>query len=451
MNQLELNLTPRKGHRSSPESWRYQFAKDALVEELGNTRYVYGLWHRLFGCWHVSMETSASREIIPTWEMLQSNGIWADPIEVRFPEDDVRAEQFSEKWRFEANVAFAGFFSGIPQRFRSVVGSLGCHQWLALDLIWQCPEFARFLDQELFEDSEQYVFACFALAKAQRLPRSGRRSFARSLMHRKRREFLSELSGIRCTRATLRVLNKLGSAPHPARVYRAVLKAMNNKSAAKSLSHVDELAPAAVQALVALPEMLLTPNVVQILRREPSSAEILGELLCKESGFPLLVLGVLLDSAEPEWRRRTLGSLQRVRTFDNLLSWSERWELRLTEAVSFPSPPIETSENLAPLSSAGAMRREALEMQNCLDAMVPGVLEGSTYFYHWSGGEPATVMLERDSGIGWRFQKALGFDNQPVGRRTDLYIRSLVQSRLPGSKEPGLGRRAMASRGAKLT
>ena len=218
MNQLEFKLTQRNGHRSSPVYWRYRFAKDGLVEELGNTRYVYGLWHRLFGCWQVNTETGASREIIPTWEILHSNGIWADPVEVRFPEDNVRAERFSEKWRFEANAAFAGFFSDIPQRFRCVVGSLGCHQWLALDLIWQCPEFARFLDQELFEASEQYVFACFALAKAQRLPRSGRMSFARSLMHRKRYEFLSEITGIRCTKATLRVLNKLGSAPHPVRI-----------------------------------------------------------------------------------------------------------------------------------------------------------------------------------------------------------------------------------------
>ena len=83
------------------------------------------------------------------------------------------------------------------------------------------------------------------------------------------------------------------------------------------------------------------------------------------------------------------------------------------------------------------MRREAREMQNCLDEMVPGVVEGSTYFFHWNGGEPATVMLVRDPGHGWCFQKALGFDNQPVGRKTNLYIHSLIQARLPRSKEPG--------------
>ncbi len=190
---------------------------------------------------------------------------------------------------------------------------------------------------------------------------------------------------------------------------------------------------------------------VRILWREPSSAETLGELLRKEPGSALRVLGGLLDGAGPEWRRRTLDSLKRVRTLDDLLSWGERWEHRLTEAVSFPSPPIEACEHLAPLSTAGAMRREAREMRNCLDAMVSDVLEGSTYFFHWDGGEPATVMLERDPGIGWRFHEALGFDNQPVGRETVLYIRSLVQGRLPGTKNPGLDRCAMTPRGAELT
>ena len=136
-------------------------------------------------------------------------------------------------------------------------------------------------------------------------------------------------------------------------------------------------------------------------------------------------------------RRRTLESLKRVRTLDNLLAWSERWEGRLTEAVSFPPPPIGSCAHLTPLSTADAMRREALEMQNCLDEIVPGVLEGSTYFFHWNGGEPATVMLVRDPGHAWQFQKALGFDNQPVDHKTVLYIHSLIQARLAGSKEPG--------------
>ena len=57
MKQRELNLMPRKGHRSSAKAWRYRFANDILVEELGSARYVYGLWDRRFGCWQANIPT----------------------------------------------------------------------------------------------------------------------------------------------------------------------------------------------------------------------------------------------------------------------------------------------------------------------------------------------------------------------------------------------------------
>ena len=430
MKQLEFSLSSPSGHRSKVAARRYRFTKDALVEELGDTRTVYGLWHRLFGCWRVNVETGACREILPTRKVLRPNGVWIDPVAVSLAGTGAGLDCHSGRQRFETNAAFAGFFSDIPQRYRTLVGCLGRHQWLALDLIWQYPEFARFLDQELFEDSRQYVFACFALARADLLSRGPRKAFVKSMMHRRRAEYLSEVAGVPCTRSAVRVLCKLGTTPHPARVYRAVLEALNNRNAAKALAHVDELAPAAIEALVGLPELLLAPNVIQILRREPASARILSRLLDPDSGSPLRLLGELVARAGPEWRRRTLQSLKRVRSFDDLLAWSERWEGRLTEAVRFPRPPVAAGRHLVPLSSAEAMRREALEMRNCLDALVPSVLEGSAYFFHWDGGEPATVMLERDPAAGWQFHKVLGFDNQPVDDKTDRYIRALVRTRL---------------------
>jgi hypothetical protein len=42
------------------------------------------------------------------------------------------------------------------------------------------------------------------------------------------------------------------------------------------------------------------------------------------------------------------------------------------------------------------MRRESLPTRNCLHTLENDALTGETYYYHWAGTEPATVMLERD-------------------------------------------------------
>ncbi len=83
MRQLELNLTPRSEHRASVDPWRYRFTDNALIEEWGGRRIVYGLWEKLFGCWIVDTNNYRSREIVPTWRPLNRNGVWRDQAEIR--------------------------------------------------------------------------------------------------------------------------------------------------------------------------------------------------------------------------------------------------------------------------------------------------------------------------------------------------------------------------------
>ena len=159
MTQLEMSLTSDVENAAEGEAWNYRFTKEALVEEIESKRIIYGLWDKLFGCWVVDPATFRWCEIIPTWKPLSRNGVWRDQRDIRFLTDNEHRRPHSSRWRYTANAVFAGYFSGIPQRVRSVVAAMEHHQWLALDLIWQEPRFAQFLDEEIFNETQQYVFA----------------------------------------------------------------------------------------------------------------------------------------------------------------------------------------------------------------------------------------------------------------------------------------------------
>jgi hypothetical protein len=206
MEQLEFDLHSPNVHHRMMRTWSYKVTVESLTEELDGRRFVYGLWSKFFGCWEVDPDTGKAREFVPTWPVLGRSGIWLMPEEICISRGliELGAGALPPRWRFQANAAFAALFSGIPNRVRTLIGCLGKYQWLALDLIWQKPEFARFLDEEIFQGREQYVFACFALADAVRLRRSERRGLAEAIMYRKRAQLIGQLSGEDCSGATHR-------------------------------------------------------------------------------------------------------------------------------------------------------------------------------------------------------------------------------------------------------
>ncbi len=439
MVQLELDLFPCRENRAPTVACTYRFTREALVEELPDTRVVYGLWPKLFGCWVVDSRTNAAREFIPTWRPLNSNGVWRDQRDVRTSDGRSFPGALSPRWRYEANAAFAGLFSGIPQRIRSVVGSLDYYQWLALDLIWQHPPFARFLDEEIFNDTQQFVFACFVLAKAEKLPRRRRRDLALQMMTRKRTDLLSELSGAMCARATLRVINKLGETPCEEHVYRAIIQFMANEDAAKALSHAEEIDPLAIEALNTLDRAFLLPNVIRAFLSEPDVALALRTMSGGPGFFGVEAVVELFPETPEPWQRRVIDSLARVGTIDEFMAWGDKWEERLVEIVRFPVPPIGPRQGLIPLSTPAAMRAAAREMQNCLGEMIPDVLSREVFFYRWDGSEPATVMLDQNPEGGWRFSHALGFGNEPLADHTRSHIQSLIENPFRAGMTPDRG------------
>ena len=430
MRQLELNLTPRHEHHGTIQPWRYRFSDHGLIEERGRGRYVYGLWDKLFGCWAIDLEGHASREIIPTWKPLNQNGIWRDHLKIRFESPLNHSRTFSPKWRYEANAAFAGYFSEIPQRIRAVAAPMEHYQWLSLDMIWQVSEFAHFLDEEFFNGTQQYVFACLALGKAEEMSRKARGRFAEMIMNTKRAKLLSDLSDVPCSKKILPVLNRLGDRPRSAELYIKLFEFMNHPQVSKTLLHADTVNSGAIKLLTLFPAELLTPNLAQILLNETDACELLAEIDDYDGNLSFRTLINLFPVVSPQWQERIRSSLEQVRNSTSLEAWGEKWAHRLTETIRFPPPPFRATNYLIPLATAKAVRQVSLEMGNCISKMMNDVLAEHIYFYAWEGPEIATVMLENTPDAGWQLSEALGYDNNPLSAETYRSIEHVVETAL---------------------
>ena len=420
MEQLELNLGgPDKGLSRERGPWRYRLTPETLIEERDGGRHVFGLWTHLFGCWKVDAGTRCIEETIPAWPVLRSNGVWREAASISPGWREVSAEAVPSQQRFEADAAFAAYFSAIPLEVRALAAPCGVHQWAVMDMIWQVPRFARFLDDALFSGREQYVFACLALGDITCLSRARRKALAEAVITGKRHQLLSRLGGDEWSKAAVRALPKLGDRPWPADVYAGLLAVMKRRTGVRLLSHADRVAPTALHALLHLPEGTVTPGVLSILNQGsvgPHAFELMERVF----------------SRLPEQRRAAaIKALGPVRTLADLDRWHANWKRRAALSGPFPGPPIPGDECLVPLADTASMAREARAMSNCLgDEQVADVLAGRTYFYHWAGDEPATVMVERDPEFGWCLAEALGAENRGLSYASRRDIEELVSARI---------------------
>ena len=434
MRQLELNLISEA--ECAAEAWNYRFTSDALVEEIESKRIVYGLWGKLFGCWVTDPATGKWREIIPTWEPLNRNGVWRDQRDIRFSTDNEHRRPHSSRWRYEANAAFAGFFSGIPQRVRSVVAAMGRYQWLALDLIWHEPTFAQFLDEELFNDRQQYLFACFCLADAIALPRAKRRVLAQILMECKRTDVLGELLRSSCTKGNLKSIYKLGDEPCYPTMYHNLIELSANPIVSKAFSHAERISPMAVEFLMDLHGELLLPKLVRMILDQELAVETIEKDHERAVITDLNHIVYMCAKLHTNQAMKVTSSIETVGSLADLTKWARKWKASLIQMIDFPPPPMPGNHRLIPLSSASDMRREGRDMRNCVHDLIPMVVANHNYFYHWGGREPATVMLLKSRHNGWLFGDARGLGNGPLSDQTQQNIGVAVKEALSSLRKP---------------
>jgi hypothetical protein len=426
MEQLEMDFDSSPGRNAPMGPQRYRFNGNALVVDYADRQLLFGLWDRLHGFWRLN-RTGGSEEVAPPhwWRPLNEQGVWSLSEDAPNSRVDFVPRPGKSNLRYEANAAFVAYFDAIPRRIRRLVGGLESYQWLALDLIWQVPEFAAFLDDEIHEDRIQYFFTCCVLtnelfavcdvAGEGTMSRADRRQFAISIMKTRRSEFLTRLSGIKCTKSSLRMLSKLGKRAHRPECYRALLRAAQEPAAAKVLAHASHINPNGIKTWLALPEPARLPNLLKILMAEPEISDELGAINWQ----------IPMDRSAI--RHRMGQSLSKIRTAGQISKWCDRWSKRILGEVEFPKAPFAGYGPLRPLSSGQDMRRESREMRNCLDDLIGTVLWDGAYFYHWGGQQTATVMLQAKSEGGWQVSQILGPGNEDVSDGLVRRITRLVE------------------------
>jgi len=192
MLSANQNVHFSRGNSAPPELWKYHFTSISLIEEIGISRYVYGLWGELYGCWKVDTSSNRCREFVPTWKLFDDRGIWLSQAETRKVEISDLKNSLASQWLFEANAAFAGLYTEIPRRIRSAVATMGQHQGLALELIWHEPGLAYFFDHHIHERTDQCVFEAFSSLGAEHWDRELRRKLAADILNGHQPEFVIE-------------------------------------------------------------------------------------------------------------------------------------------------------------------------------------------------------------------------------------------------------------------
>ena len=419
MKQLKLPFDGIPGPGCSGEDWHQRFTADALVIDMDRDSLTFGLWNKLHGVWVTDRETCRSKEYLPDWQPLTELGTW------RVPERTLLQDEhfpFPMNWLTccEVSSSFIAYFNQIPFRLRRLVGQLKGHQWLALDLIWQVPEFAWFLDTEIAEGRRHYFHACVELSGAQEMSRQGRVLFARSLLSKRRFSVLSELTGFPNSRKSHRLFGKIsGHEPWSSLSYFNMLEVACTDTGAKAFAHARTIAHEGITYWQELPCRLKTENLLRLFASSKSTVDLFYEETAD-----------LFWNVSDDVLERLRASLSTITNHESLMGWIGGKFQKLIEIHPLPDPPVHGSSRLVPLDSASGMYIEAHKMGNCLDGDIFSVRGGERYYYHWNGSEPATVLLEQSDSGDWYFSQILGPGNIGVSRQTRLYVEAIIDTQL---------------------
>lgn len=182
MAQQELSNSATGKNKGSPPLWEYVLINTALIERVDRNHYVYGLWGGNYGYWEINLSNNSSREFVPTWQLFDDSGIWLSQSQIRNLSINKLKHSLATEWRYEADVAFAAFFSEIPRQVRSLVSSMGRHQGIILDLLHHEPALAPILDEELHQGRVDNFLSCLDLYQVEFSSRAERKQLAKKMV-----------------------------------------------------------------------------------------------------------------------------------------------------------------------------------------------------------------------------------------------------------------------------
>lgn len=394
-----------------------EWTRDALVEQDAGATSVYGRWDRFFGCWQTDSNGRNVQSFVPRWCLLDEAGQQA-----HVSWNDTRCDRADLLHRF---------ISLIPTEIRHVAAPFGSWQWLVLSMISDVPAFADFLKVELNSVGPGFVASCFALARADEMSRSGRITFCHRILYEKRTRIVSSLVG-KCHAAMLvSWLGKLDIDATELHLVDLLVELAEDKSKAETISHLSLITPRVIQWASSLPLWVCSVNLLNAMQetRPGDNASSFDDLLS---------LVQFVEWHCPDRVNAVGTSLRSAKGRKHLDALVDSWNVRLVDAMPFPSAPMRQSGRLQPLTTARMMREEARRMRNCIGSMTWQVVRGDIYFYRWDGAEPATISLTKDGHKRWQLAKALGFDNDPLSNQTAIEIEEFIRGILPIKTAPNI-------------
>lgn len=428
--QLDLKLSFRRKNDRRPPTFHTD--RNGLTENYGDVTFIYGYWDRHFGCWIQDRLRGTIVECVPDWIFLDGTGQGRNPKALKTGKYPVRA---AAQIASASDLAFFAYFQAVPHSLRRLVSSLGLHQWGALDGMRQNPSFGEFVDGLQACGQVNYLHACFALGRVIDQPRAVRKACGQSILATRRVAFLNQLNAsigfpesLSWTRQRLNVLYRLAKPLATIEELQRFLTVTSDAELLRYASHARQVSLPALEAFATInrlrPPGMPLPNVIAAL--SASDAEYMSDLL--EYAFTEMGATAL---------RRVFGMLGRLANEEDVFLWrleiEEELEFTSLRSKPFPSPPIAGDDRLVPLTSGAALEQESRHMRNCLRSRTLNVLNGRSYYFHWSDREEATVEVSLHPEQGWGLTEALGRGNRPLSYRT----REEIEDRVLQFLEPG--------------
>lgn len=208
----------------------------------------------------------------------------------------------------------------------------------------------------------------------------------------------------------MKALGKAGEPLWTAEAYRRLLDLFEEPLANRALRHMDEIRPATLAPLSALPAPL----------RE---AKVLAATPCVHAAEDLArAFHVVLRMKGEGARRPVIERWSRAKTTQVLFQMAagELVPDAFTERVPAPDLP----EPFARVRTRDQLVRVAMDFRNCLRDFMGDVANGRMVVFVWRGRPNAALALTWDAA-GWRLAEAEAADNEPL---EEVPLRAIVEA-----------------------
>jgi hypothetical protein len=136
-----------------------------------------------------------------------------------------------------------------------------------------------------------------------------------------------------------------------------------------------------------------------------------------QGGFrSLRAMGRLHDQLYREYERR------RHRRDLEILSKEKE-----SRSLELPSPPIEGTDEILPLSTCEELVGEGYQMHHCAGGLGPSIKRGGYYLYKILQPERATLSIKREEGGPWKICQLKGKHNGEVRKETRKKVESWLR------------------------